>query len=307
MTEPPTAATRLAHAVREKHSIVCLGLDPRRESLPPAIAGTIDSDRPDVVAAAYTLFCKEILDVAAEKVACVKPQSAFFEALGPAGVVALGEVIAYAKNLGVEVIVDAKRNDIGSTATAYAQAYLGSASPFGGDWLTVSPYLGRDSIEPFVDACDRQSAGIFVLVKTSNPSGGMIQDRITDSTPVYRCVADALCQWNADRLNGLGYGPIGAVVGATYPDQLAELRSALPNAWILIPGFGAQGGGVDDVRPGVARDGLGAVVNSSRHLIFAHDRQPYREKYSAGQWQHAVADATDEMNSQLSTLLPPAP
>lgn len=292
-------ADRLAAAVRETGSITCVGLDPRKAQLPAPLRDAVTHDSADEWAAAYTQFCTEIIDVVAGKVACVKPQAAFFEQLGPAGMVALGHVIRHARDAGVLVITDGKRNDIGSTATAYADAYLGQASPWGSDSLTVSPYLGRDSLEPFVDMCDAREAGIFVLVKTSNPGGGLLQDRETDGQTVYQRVAELVTEMNADRLGECGYGPVGTVVGATYPQQLADLREAMKTSWILIPGFGAQGGGAADVLVGLDPDGIGAVVNSSRHIIFAHAREEYRDKYGDSRWQDAVAEATREMNEQL--------
>ncbi|MGI9470196.1 MAG: orotidine-5'-phosphate decarboxylase [Rubripirellula sp.] len=292
-------ADRLAAAVRESGSITCVGLDPRKAQLPAPLRDSVRQDSADEWAAAYTQFCCEIIDVVAGKVACVKPQAAFFEQLGPAGMVALGQVIQYARQAGLLVITDGKRNDIGSTATAYADGYLGQASPWGSDSLTVSPYLGRDSLEPFVEMCDAREAGIFVLVKTSNPGGGLLQDRVSDGQSVYERVAELVTELNGSRLGQGGYGPVGTVVGATYPEQLAELRQAMPTSWILVPGFGAQGGGAADVLVGLDEDGLGAVVNSSRHIIFAHAREEYREKYGDERWQDAVALATQEMNEQL--------
>ncbi|MDA8743813.1 orotidine-5'-phosphate decarboxylase [Rubripirellula amarantea] len=297
-----TFADSLAQAVQATRSVTCVGLDPRKASLPPAITKDLETSgagSPDAWAAAYTQFCTEIIDVVAGKVACVKPQVAFFEQLGPAGCIALGEVIRYARSKELLVIVDAKRNDIGSTAEAYADAYMGAASPWGGDSLTVSPYLGEDSLEPFVKVCDERNAGIFVLVKTSNPGGGFLQDRKTGDETVYQSVASLVRRLNETRLGKCGYGPVGAVVGATYPDQLAELRAAMPTSWILIPGFGAQGGGADDVKAGFDDSGLGAVVNNSRNIIFAHQRPEFKDHFQDGQWQDAVCAAVDEMNQQL--------
>ena len=188
MTNDPNSnlpfADRLANAVKETGSVACAGLDPRLDQLPESIRKIAKEGSPDSLAAAFTQFCCEIIDVVKGKVACVKPQSAFFEQIGPAGTVALGNVIRYANKAGVIVICDAKRNDIGSTATAYAKAYLGAGnkSPWGSDSLTVSPYLGQDSLEPFVSVCKDRGAGIFVLVKTSNPGGGLLQDR-TNNNP----------------------------------------------------------------------------------------------------------------------------
>ena len=297
-----TFADRLAQAVKHTGSVTCVGLDPRKNLLPAPIRPDTNGDRPDAWAAAYTQFCTEIIDVVASRVPCVKPQAAFFEQLGPAGMIALGEVIRYAHRAGLMVITDGKRNDIGSTATAYADAYLGAgaASPWGSDSLTVSPYLGRDSLEPFVEVCDQRQAGIFVLVKTSNPGGGLLQDRETDGQTVFGRVAELVKELNSTRLGESGYGPVGAVVGATYPEQLAQMRAQMPGSWILVPGFGAQGGSAQDVRGGFDAEGLGAIVNSSRHIIFAHAREEFREKFGDDRWQDAVAAATDEMNDLLA-------
>lgn len=295
-----TFATRLAAAVRQTQSVTCVGLDPRKAQLPTPLRDSVANDRPEEWAAAYTQFCCEIIDVVAGLVPCVKPQAAFFEQLGPAGMVSLGEVVAYARKKNLLVILDGKRNDIGSTATAYADAYLGSDSPWGSDSLTVSPYLGQDSIEPFVEMCDQREAGIFVLVKTSNPGGGLFQNRETDGQTVFQSVAGLVSSLNRTRKNEEGYGPVGAVVGATYPEELAEMRAAMPHSWILIPGFGAQGGGADDVKVGFHEGGSGAVVNSSRHIIFAHARPEYADKWGDARWQDAVRAATEEMNGQLN-------
>jgi orotidine-5'-phosphate decarboxylase len=199
-------------------------------------------------------------------------------------------------------VTDGKRNDIGSTATAYADAYLGSPehpSPWGSDSLTVSPYLGRDSIEPFVETCDTRNGGIFVLVKTSNPGGGFLQDLQANGKTIYATVAGLITELNSSRLDADGYGPIGAVVGATYPEQLAELRAAMPHSILLVPGFGAQGGKAEDVKAALDDQRRGAIVNSSRGIIFAHARDEFADKYGDEKWHDAVRAATLEMNEQL--------
>ena len=297
-----TFAARLADAVRRTRSVTCVGLDPRKANLPRPLRDAVSQDRPDEWAAAYTQFCCEIIEVVADIVPCVKPQAAFFEQLGPAGMIALGEVIAHARKRSLLVILDGKRNDIGSTATAYADAYLGAQSPWGSDSLTVSPYLGRDSIEPFVEICDSRDAGVFVLVKTSNPGGGLLQNRESDGQTVFQRVAELLTELNKERLNEDGFGPLGAVVGATYPAELTALRAAMPHSWILVPGFGAQGGAAGDVMGGFREDGLGAIVNSSRHLIFAHARAEFADTFGDERWQDAVRAATEQMNQQLDVV-----
>ncbi|MCM2370859.1 orotidine-5'-phosphate decarboxylase [Aporhodopirellula aestuarii] len=307
-----TFSTRINEAITRTGSVACVGLDPRKSQLPAPIRDAVPNESADAWAAAYTQFCCEIVDVVKGIVPCVKPQAAFFEQLGPAGMVSLGQVIKYAADAGLIVITDGKRNDIGSTATAYADAYLGSAagisaaggdpataSPWGGDALTVSPYLGRDSLEPFVEVCDRRAAGIFVLVKTSNPGGGYLQDLKCDGQTVYQSVASLVTELNTGRVDADGYGPIGAVVGATYPEQLVELRAAMPHSILLVPGFGAQGGSADDVRAALDSSGRGAVINNSRGIIFAHARAEFADTYGDARWQDAVRAATVGMNDQL--------
>ncbi len=289
---------RLAEAVKRCGTGSIVGLDPRFEQIPEPLragAGNSPGDR----AAVYRAFCRGVIDVVAPLVPAVKPQAAFFEELGPPGMEALADVIAHARQQGLLVIVDGKRNDIGSTATAYATGYLGEASAWKGDALTVSPYLGADSVEPFVEAGRSRGAGIFVLVKTSNPGGGQFQDLACEGRPLYRHVAEFVERLAVNSAGHSGYGDVGAVVGATWPEQLAELRQAMPHAWILIPGFGSQGGTAADVKPGFDAHGLGAIVNNSRGIIFAHARAGYAARFKPGQWQQAVEAATREMIEQL--------
>jgi len=300
-----TAAThfgdRLDETLLRSDSVVCVGLDPRVSQLPPSLRPSDHCDW-QAVAAAYLQFCVGIIDAVAAHVGVVKPQSAFFEELGPAGMVALGSIVRYARDKNLLVILDGKRNDIGTTAEAYARGYLGDSSPWQCDALTVSPYLGRDSIDPFVAQCDAANAGIFVLVKTSNPGGGFLQDQVANARPIYRHVADLVTELNKPRLGISGYGPVGTVVGATYPEQLQSLRAAMPTSPILIPGFGAQGAEANDVAFGFDAKGRGAIVNSSRHILFAYERPEYRERYGAGKWQEAAEAATVEMNHQINAV-----
>ncbi|MCA9216552.1 MAG: orotidine-5'-phosphate decarboxylase [Planctomycetales bacterium] len=296
-------ADRLADAVKGRRSPVVVGLDPRVKQLPDSLRPG-DSATPDEIAAAYEKFCIGVIDAVSGHVGVVKPQLAFFEQIGPAGMVALANVISYARNQGLIVIADGKRNDIGSTATAYAGAYLAEADHgLASDSLTVSPYLGEDSITPFVDSAKQSGTGIFVLVKTSNPGGGMLQDLVADGKPIYQHVAEFVQRLAESTTSDSGYGAVGAVVGATYPDQLRELRSVMTNAWILIPGFGAQGGTAADVVAGFDENGLGAVINSSRGIIFAHAREEYAS-FGNADWQRAVEQAAIDMNEQLRSETP---
>jgi orotidine-5'-phosphate decarboxylase len=297
-------ADRLIAAVRAKKNPVLVGLDPRMESLPP---GFITGDRsPQDISFGYCEFCKSVIDVVAPLVPAVKPQSAFFEQLGPAGAFVLEAIIKYAAARGLIVILDGKRNDIGSTAQGYAEAYLGpgDSSAWGCDALTVSPYLGDDSLTPFVEAAKARGAGIFVLVKTSNPGGKRFQDIVAEGRPLYRHVAEYVESLARQTVGSGGYGSVGAVVGATYPEQLAELRQAMPRTWFLIPGFGAQGGTAKDCAAAFDASGLGAIVNNSRGIIFAHSRPEYKDRFGLNRWQEAVEAATREMIEQLQAETP---
>ncbi len=290
---------RLAAAVAAKSTNVLVGLDPRASQLPdkltPGSSATAD------VAAAYGEFCRGIVDVVADLVPAVKPQAAFFEQLGPDGMAVLGEVIRHARDRGLLVILDGKRNDIGSTAAAYADAYLGEQSAWQADALTVSPYLGDDSLTPFVETCRERAAGIFVLVKTSNPGGRLWQDAETAKGRIYEQVAAHVEQLAVTTQGECGYGAVGAVVGATYPEQLQQLRSVMPHTWFLVPGFGSQGGTAQDVAPAFDQRGMGAIVNSSRAIIFAHQRPEYQE-LGRQDWQRAVEQATRDMIAQLADV-----
>ena len=296
MTEQPAATTfadRLLAAVRRRGNPVCVGLDPRAGELPEALRPK--NDDPVELAVAFEQFSKEVIDAVAPLVAVVKPQMAFFEELGPAGLTALARVIGHARLRDLIVVLDGKRNDIGSTAEAYARGYLARGGPWQADALTVSPYLGGDSLRPFVDAAVANGAGVFVLVKTSNPGGGDFQDRKADGRPMYEHVAAHVEGLAKETTTASGYGAVGAVVGATYPEQLAALRSAMPHAWLLVPGYGAQGGSAADVAGAFDARGGGAIINSSRAIIFAHRRR----EYAGRPWQEAVAAATHDMIEEL--------
>ena len=248
-------------------------------------------------------FCRDVIDVVAPLVPAVKPQAAFFEQLGPAGGAALSEVIAYATSKNLLVILDGKRGDIGSTAVAYAEAYLGrDQSAWGADALTVNPYLGDDSLEPFVEVAQERDAGIFVLVKTSNPGGKTFQDLPCEGEPIYQHVA-ALVEEQAAKTSGPnGYGCVGAVIGATHAEQLVDLRDLMPHTWFLVPGLGAQGADASDVAGAFDAQGLGAIINSSRAIIFAYQQEPYSQIFGEGAWQQAVEAATLTAIEQINAV-----
>jgi orotidine-5'-phosphate decarboxylase len=265
-------ADRLADAVERKRSQLCVGLDPRVDLLPVELRGESVLGRA-AAAAAVARFSTGIIDAVAPYVVAVKPQVAFFEALGADGWRALEDVCAYARKAGLLVIADAKRGDIGSTARAYAAAFVepnGDAPPLA-DAITVNPYLGQDSVEPFLFACRRYGAGVFFLVHTSNAGATDIQEAaLSDGMPVWRHVAGLVHEWGEELVGERGLSSVGAVVGATYPREVGEARRAMPQAIILLPGVGAQGATPADVARAFTSGPASALVNASRSVIFAY-------------------------------------
>jgi len=276
---------RLADAVRAKKTALCVGLDPRFESIPRSLRELHGDD----VAGAYEDFCLRALEIVAPLVPVVKPQSAFFEACGPAGMVALEHVLRRAKDLGLVTILDAKRGDIASTAEAYADAAFRALDA---DAVTINPYLGRDAVEPFLRAAQQLGRGLFVLVRTSNSGAGLFQDLVSDGRPLYQHVATAVAAWNRE-----SPGTVGAVVGATHSAGLKLLREQLSDVWFLVPGYGAQGGTAADVRTALWPDGLGAIVNSSRGVCF-----PFGPEET--NWEAAVERAARLAARELATTAP---
>ncbi|MDB5389105.1 MAG: Orotidine 5-phosphate decarboxylase [Planctomycetaceae bacterium] len=297
---------RLNTAIQRKRNSVVVGIDPRFADLPQELQTKYQAASPAQtgIAAAFEEFSKRIIDVVAPLVPAVKPQSAFFEECGPAGCVALGRVIRYARDAGLIVICDAKRGDIGSTAEAYARGYLAGsdpdAAPWGADALTINAYLGRDTLQPFIDVAVQRGGGLYVLVRTSNPGAGTFQNRVSDGLPLYRHVAAVVEELAVQTRGADPFGAVGAVVGATYPQEITELRQAMPHTHFLVPGYGSQGGTAQDVAKAFVPGGLGAVVNSSRGIIFAHKRAPYSELFGAAKWESAVAAATQDMINDLA-------
>jgi orotidine-5'-phosphate decarboxylase len=229
----------------------------------------------------------------APMVGIVKPQSAFFEACGPAGLKALQSFMRHARQLNLITILDAKRGDIASTAEAYAETAFGV---YDADALTVNPYLGRDAVEPFLTAARRDSRGVFILVRTSNPGAGLFQDLDCGGRLLHEVVGDTVQSWARENLGQCGFGDVGAVVGATHPAELANLRARLRDVWFLVPGYGAQGGSAADGRPALRGDGLGAVVNSSRGILF-----PFHPDNT--DWREQIVAATQRANSELAAGL----
>src|SRR5579863_9540939 len=256
-------ADRLIAAIRAKDSRSVVGLDPRVDQMPAFV-------RSGDFCAAITEFHELILDAVADLVPAVKPQLAFFEQYGVAGMQAFENTVRAAKRRGLLVIADGKRNDISSTAEAYANAYLGK-DVFDCDALTVTPYLGRDSLVPFVDACNKHGKGLFVILKTSNPGSKDFEDQplVATGRPLYEKIAGMLNQLGRDLMGESGYSSIGAVIGATFPEEGRRLRTLMPKALILVPGYGAQGGSAMAAAECFNEDGLGAIVSSSRGITYA--------------------------------------
>ena len=297
-------AGRLIDAIRRVGNPVLVGVDPRAEDLPAGFLGRFPGSRAGI-AQALEAFGKGVIDAVAGAVAAVKFQAAFYEMYGPEGFAALHQTAAYAHGKGLIVLIDGKRNDIGSTAEAYARAYLGeirvadrAEAVWACDAVTINPYLGRDGVAPFVATAASHGKGVFVLVRTSNASARDFQDLVADGKPVYRHVADALAGWAEPHRGESGYSDVGAVVGATYPEQLAELRRALPGVLFLIPGYGAQGGTAADTAAAFDEGGLGAIVNSSRGLTFAYQRPEFAR--FGRDWQAAIGAAVREMADNLA-------
>ncbi|MGF1582334.1 MAG: orotidine-5'-phosphate decarboxylase [Gemmataceae bacterium] len=297
-------ADKLTDAIRQRGNSLCVGLDPRWDALPNEIRNQHTEVNLETVANAYETFCLEVLKVVAPLVPIVKPQIAFFEGCGPAGLLSLQRIIIRARELGVLVLLDSKRGDIASTAVAYAEAAFGG-STFGGtahpvwnaDAMTINPYLGKDAVEPFLEAAQKEGRGLFVLVRTSNKGAGLFQELRCEGKPLYQHVAEAVGKWSQDTVAESGFGIVGAVVGATHPQELASLRQLLPDVYFLIPGYGHQKGTGEDVAGGFREDGLGAIVNSARKIIASFDPDD-------SQWRDAVERATTEAIADLTANTP---
>jgi orotidine-5'-phosphate decarboxylase len=302
---------RLMTSIHRAGNSICVGVDPRPEDLPAGFLDRFSEDRIGV-ADALRVFSLGVIDVVAPVAPAVKFQAAFYESYGPEGLAALRTSMEYAQQKGLVVLFDGKRNDIGTTAEAYARAYLGKVpagrqyeSSWPADALTINPYFGSDGVAPFLKVAAREAKGVFVLVRTSNMSAQEFQDLVTkDGRPVYRHVAERLAQWAEPYRDASGYSLAGAVVGATYPDQLAELRAALPGVFFLVPGYGAQGGSAADVAAAFDENGLGALINNSRGLTFAYTR-PAFARFGAN-WQDAIAESVREMVEDLALHTPSA-
>lgn len=297
-------ADRIQQAIDASGSIAVVGLDPRPSLIPPALreeAIRRHGHTRLAVASAYAAFARGLLAAVQGACCAVKFQLACFEAYGAPGLAALEEGVSAARRLGIPVIIDGKRNDIGSSAEHYAEGWLGRPTGFdgalpaaaAGDWLTVNPWLGSDALAPFA-----AQGGAFVLVKTSNPGGGELQDApLADGGTVAEAAARLVARLGAGRLGGCGLSSVGAVVGATWPEQARRLRQLMPDALFLVPGYGAQGASARDALAGLRADGRGCIVNSSRAILGAWQRDP------AGDWAQAARAALEAMNRDLAQAL----
>ena len=303
---------RLIEGIRKTGAPIVVGLDPQLAFIPETIrkkALDEHGESLEAAAAAILAFNRGIIEAVADLVPAVKPQIAMYEQFGVPGLMAFRETVEECHRKGLLVIGDVKRGDIGSTSGAYAAAHLGTVkigsktiAPFDEDFCTVNPYLGSDGVRPFIDVCRANDRGIFVLVKTSNPSSGELQDRIADGRPVYELVGEMVDRWGAELTDRSGWSEVGAVVGATYPEMGRVLRKVMPRSYILVPGYGAQGGSGKDLVPFFDADGLGAVVNSSRGIIAAWKKEEYASFGEAG-YADAARAAVLAMKKDIAEAL----
>ena len=302
---------KLIDGIKRTGAPIVVGLDPMLSYIPEDIlreAFEMEGETLEGAGEALWMFNKRIVDAVADLVPAVKPQIAMYEQFGIPGLKAFQRTVHYCRTRGLIVIGDVKRGDIGSTSAAYARAHLGSVQvgsqvlrAFDEDFATVNPYLGSDGVRPFLEVCQQEDKGIFVLVKTSNPSSGELQDRVTDGRPVYEWVGEQVCAWAQECMDG-EYSNVGAVVGATYPEMGRVLRRLMPRSFILVPGYGAQGGSGKDLVPFFNEDGLGAIVNSSRGIIAAWKQEKYAS-FGAEHFEEASRAAVLDMAADIKCAL----
>ena len=302
---------KLISNIRKTNAPIVVGLDPMLNYIPEHIQKKAFAEFGETLegaAEAIWQYNKGIVDATCDLIPAVKPQIAMYEQFGIPGLIAYKKTVEYCKSKDLVVIGDIKRGDIGSTSAAYAVGHMGQVkvgskkySCFDEDFATVNPYLGSDGVKPFMDVCKEEKKGIFVLVKTSNPSSGEFQDRVIDGRPLYELVGEKVAQWG-DELMGDGYSYVGAVVGATYPEMGKVLRKIMPKTFILVPGYGAQGGKGADLVHFFNEDGLGAIVNSSRGIIAAYKQEKYKE-FGAENYADASRAAVKDMIADISGAL----
>lgn len=301
---------KLIQNIEKTNAPICVGLDPMLTYVPEHILIQSYKEFGETLegaADAIWQFNKQIIDATFDLIPAVKPQIAMYEQFGVEGLKAFAKTCAYCKEKGLVVIGDIKRGDIGSTSSAYAVGHLGGVqigsktyTPFEEDFVTVNPYLGTDGVKPFLDVCKQQKKGMFILVKTSNPSSGEFQDRKIDGKPLYEHVAQKVAEWGQEHM-GETYSYVGAVVGATYPEIGKVLRKVMPKSFILVPGYGAQGGTAKDLIHYFNEDGLGAIVNSSRGIICAYKNEKY-QKFGPEHFAEASRKAVEDMIADINSV-----
>ncbi|MEE0135623.1 orotidine-5'-phosphate decarboxylase [Blautia stercoris] len=302
---------KLTEKIKKTHAPICVGLDPMLSYVPKQVQETAFKEYGETLegaAEAIWQFNKAIIDATYDLIPAVKPQIAMYEQFGIPGLVAFKKTVDYCKEKDLVVIGDIKRGDIGSTSSAYAVGHLGKVqvgtkeyAGFDEDFATVNPYLGSDGVNPFINICKKEKKGLFILVKTSNPSSGEFQDQLINGRPLYELVGEKVAQWGADCM-GDEYSYIGAVVGATYPEMGKVLRKIMPKSYILVPGYGAQGGKGKDLVHFFNEDGLGAVVNSSRGIIAAYKQEQYAE-FGEANFADASRKAVETMVADIDGAL----
>ena len=300
----------LIEKIKETKNPTVMGLDPRYEMLPKCVTDkypkTIEG-----VAQAILEYNKELIDATCDIIPAIKPQIAFYEMFGVPGMVAFKATCQYAKQKGMLVIADIKRGDIGSTAQGYSNAYLGKTNLgdieqpiFDVDFVTINPYMGTDCVKPFIEDCKKYNKGLFILVKTSNPSSGELQDlKLENGEEVYTRVAKLVENWGEELRGENNYSSIAAVVGATYPEQLKQIRETAPHTYFLIPGYGAQGGKAEDIAYGFDQNGLGGIVNASRSLMCAYKSDKWKDKFGENEYAQATRAEAIRMRDELNSVL----
>jgi orotidine-5'-phosphate decarboxylase len=301
---------KLVENIKKTNAPIVVGLDPMIDYVPSHILDRAIKEQGETLEAAGTAiweYNKGIIDATYDLIPAVKPQIAMYEQFGLPGLEAFKKTVDYCKEKGLVVIGDIKRGDIGSTSTAYANGHLGGVQigskkcyGFNEDFVTVNPYLGTDGVKPFVDVCKQEKKGIFVLVKTSNPSSGEFQDQKVDGRPLYEIVGEHVAKWGEECM-GDAYSYVGAVVGATYPEMGKVLRKVMPKTYILVPGYGAQGGTAKDLKPYFNEDGLGAIVNSSRGIICAYKSEKYA-RFGEENYGEASRQAVIDMREDIAGI-----
>ena len=303
------AIDRLINKIKETNNPTVIGLDPRYELLPKCVLEKYPNTM-EGVSQAIIEYNKALIDETCDVIPAVKPQIAFYEMFGIPGMKAFEETCKYAKQKGMIVIADIKRGDIGSTAQGYSNAYLGKTkigekeeSIFDVDFVTVNPYMGTDCVKAFIEDCKKYDKGIFILVKTSNPSSGELQDvKLENGEEVYVKVAKLVEEWGKELRGEYGYSSIAAVVGATYPKQLKEIREIAPHTYFLIPGYGAQGGKAEDIALGFDKNGLGGIVNASRSLMCAYKSELWKDKFEEKDYAKATRAEALRMKEELGGI-----